>query len=83
VHVEQVIAYWSRSLKPAEWNYSATEQEALGAKEALVKFQLFIEGESIILVMDHAALQLARVYKNANRRLAAWGVVYAAYPGSA
>jgi hypothetical protein len=38
VHVERVIAYWSRLMKPAERNYSATEREALGAKEALVKF---------------------------------------------
>jgi hypothetical protein len=81
VHVERVIAYWSRSLKSAEWNYSATEREALGAKDALVRFQLFIEGEAVILVTDHAALQWARVYENANRRLAAWGAVFAAYPG--
>lgn len=81
IHVERVIAYWSRTLKPAERNYSATEREALGAKEALVKFQPFIEGEQIILVTDHAALQWARVYENANRRLAAWGAVFAAYPG--
>jgi hypothetical protein len=81
VHVERVIAYWSRSLKSAERNYSATECEALGAKEALVRFQPFIEGEQVILVTNHAALQWARVYENANRRLAAWGAVFAAYPG--
>ena len=81
VHVEQVIAYWSRTLKSAERNYSTMEREALGAKEALVKFQPFIEGETVILITDHAALQWARVYENANRRLAAWGAVFAAYPG--
>ena len=81
IHVERVIAYWSRSLKAAERNYSTTEREALGAKEALVKFQPFIEGEIITLITDHAALQWARVYENANRRLAAWGAVFAAYPG--
>jgi hypothetical protein len=66
VHVEQVIAYWSCTLKLAEHNYSTTEREALGAKEALVKFQLFIEGETVILVTDHSALQWARVYGNTN-----------------
>jgi hypothetical protein len=81
VHVEHVIAYWSRTLKPAEQNYSVTEREALGAKEGLVKYQPFIEGEQVALITDHAALQWARVYENANRRLAAWGAVFAAYPG--
>ena len=76
-----VIAYWSRTFKAAEQNYSATEREALGAKEALVKFQPFIEGETLILITDHAALQWACIYENANRRLAAWGAVFAAYPG--
>lgn len=80
VHVERVIVYWSRTLKPAERNYSATEREALAAKDALVKFQPFIEGEKIVLITDHSALQWARVYENANRRLAAWGAVFAAYP---
>lgn len=56
VHVERVIGYWSRSFKPAEHRYSTTEHEALGAKEGLVKFQPFIEGEQIILVTDHSAL---------------------------
>ena len=82
VYVERVISYWSRSLKSAETRYSATEREALAAKEGLVKFQPFIEGEKILLVTDHAALQWARTYENANRRLAAWGAVFSAYaPG--
>ena len=79
VYVERVIGYWSRSFKPAETRYSATEREALAAKEGLVKFQPFIEGEKILLVTDHAALQWARTYENANRRLAAWGAVFSAY----
>lgn len=82
VHVERVIAYWSRTFKSAETRYSATEREALAAKEGLVRFQPFIEGEKILLVTDHAALQWAKTYENANRRLAAWGAVYSTYaPG--
>jgi RNase H-like domain found in reverse transcriptase len=80
VPVERVIAYWSRVLNPAETRYSATEREALAAKESLVRFQPFIEGERILLVTDHAALTWAKTYENANRRLAAWGTVFAAYP---
>jgi hypothetical protein len=82
VHVERVIGYWSRSFKGAETRYSTTEREALAAKEGLVKFQPFIEGEKIILITDHSALQWARTYENSNRRLAAWGAVFSAYaPG--
>lgn len=82
VHVERVLAYWSRTLKSAETRYSATEREALGAKEGLVKFQPYIEGERVLLVTDHAALQWAKTYENANRRLAAWGAIYSAFaPG--
>jgi hypothetical protein len=71
VYVERVIAYWSHTLKPTEQNYSATEREALGAKEGLVKYQPFIEGEQVVLFTGHAALQWVRVYENKNCWLAA------------
>jgi hypothetical protein len=81
-YVERVVAYWSRSFKDAERRYSTTEREALAAKEGLIKIQPFIEGEKILLVTDHSALQWARTYENSNRRLAAWGAVFSAYaPG--
>lgn len=63
VHVEHVIAYWSRTCKSAERNYSATEREALAAKEGLVHFQPFIEGEQVVLITDYAALQWRRHMK--------------------
>src|SRR6266852_3016044 len=75
VPVERVVAYWSRVLAPVETRYSATEREALAAKESLVRFQPFIEGEKVILVTDHSALTWAKTYENANRSLAAWGLV--------
>ena len=79
VHVERVISYWSRTFKSAETRYSTTKREALAAKEGLVKFQPFIDGEKILLVTDHSALQWARTYENSNCRLAAWGAVFYAY----
>ena len=79
VYIERVIAYWSRTFKSAETRYSTTEREALAAKEGLVKFQPFVEGEKVTLVTDHAALQWAKTYENSNRRLAAWGTVFSAY----
>jgi len=70
VPVERVVAYWSRVLHSAETRYSATEREALAAKEALVRFQPLIEGERVLLVTDHSALTWAKTYENTNRRLA-------------
>lgn len=75
-----MIAYWSRVLKSAERNYSPTEREALALKESLVKFQAYVEGEKLLAITDHAALTWSRTYQNVNRRLLAWGTVFAAYP---
>jgi hypothetical protein len=72
VPVERVVAYWSQVLAPAKTHYSAMEHEALAAKESLIRFQPFIEGERVLLVTDHATLTWAKTYENANRRLAAW-----------
>ena len=80
VEIERVIAYWSRTLKPAERNYSPTEREALALKEGLIKFQVYIEGEKIDAITDHAALTWSRTFQNLNRRLLTWGTVFAAYP---
>ncbi|CDO78031.1 hypothetical protein BN946_scf184648.g3 [Trametes cinnabarina] len=80
VHVERVIAYWSRILKAAERNYSPTEREALALKEGLIKFQPYIKGEDVLAVTDHAALTWSRTFQNVNRRLLTWGTVFSAYP---
>ncbi|QRV93047.1 Retrovirus-related Pol polyprotein from transposon [Ceratobasidium sp. AG-Ba] len=81
VEVERVIAYWSRTLKPAEQRYSTTEREALGLKDSLIKFQVYLEGEEFDAITDHAALTWATTFQNINRRLLSWGVVLAAYHG--
>jgi hypothetical protein len=81
VHIERVIAYWSRILKSAETRYSATEREALALKEGLVKFQVYLEGAEFLAITDHAALTWSKTYHNVNRRLMAWGTVFSAFPG--
>lgn len=80
VHVERVIAYWSRVLQSAERNYSPTEREALALKEGLVKFQATLEGEEIYAVTDHAALTWSKTFQNVNRRLLTWGLIFSAFP---
>jgi hypothetical protein len=80
VFIERVITYWSRVLQPAEQNYSPTEWEALALKEALIKFQRYLEGEKIFTITDHAALTWSKTFQNINRRLLTWGLVFAAFP---
>src|SRR6202050_2266190 len=80
IYIERVIPYWSRVLKPAERNYSPTEREALALKEGLIKFQPYIEGESILAITDHTTLTWSKTFQNVNRRLLTWGTVFAAYP---
>jgi hypothetical protein len=56
IPIKRVVAYWSQVLASAETRYSATEREALAAKESIIRFQPFIEGERILLVTNHSAL---------------------------
>jgi hypothetical protein len=48
--------------------------------KGLIKFQPYIEGETILAVTDHAALTWSKTFQNVNRRLLTWGTVFAAYP---
>ena len=80
VYIERVVAYWSQLLKSAEKNYSPTEKEALALKDALIKFQPLIEGESITAITDHSALTWSKTYNNINHCLMSWGLTYSAYP---
>jgi hypothetical protein len=52
----------------------------LALKEGLIKFQPYIEGETILAVTDHAALQWSKTFQNVNRRLLTWGTIFSAYP---
>ena len=55
---EQPVAYYSRSLKKAERNYSVYDREALAAVEAILHFRpLLHNGRPFTLETDHSALQ--------------------------
>ena len=80
VHVERVVAYWSRILQAAERNYSPTEREALAMQEGLIKFQPYLEGEKILAMTDHTTLTWSKTFQNVNQRLFMWGLVFSAFP---
>ncbi len=56
------------------------EKEALTLKDALVKFQPLIKGETITVITDHSALTWSKTYHNVNHHLMSWGLTYSAYP---
>ncbi len=64
--------YASRTLTPAESNYSVTHQETLAAVWALKYFQDIILGYPITVYTDHAAVTELFKGKNLTGRLAHW-----------
>jgi len=64
---EKPVAYASRTLKPAELRYSATEREALGVWWACDHFIDYIDLTPVTVYTDHKAL-VALSYKDLNNR---------------
>ena len=67
-----VIYYASRTLNPAQVNYSTTEKELLAVIFALDKFRPYLIGSKVIVYTDHAALKYLLSKKDAKPRLLRW-----------
>jgi len=64
----------SRTLNPAEKNYSISEQECLAVIWAIKKFRGFIEYGHFLIETDHQALCWLRRIKEPTGRLARWSI---------
>ena len=80
VHIKHIVSYWSRVLKSAKQNCSPTEREVLVLKEALIKFQPFLEGVPTLTITDHTVLTWSQTFQNVNMCLLTQGTFFAAYP---
>lgn len=77
---EHVVAYASRSLVGAEYNYSPTEIECLATVWAMKYFRPYIYLMEFTLVTDHAALQGLMNNPTPSKRMTRWILTINDYP---
>jgi hypothetical protein len=66
------IGYLSRSLNPAERNYSTTEKECLSIFWAILQVRPYLEGQKFLIRTDHHSLRRVLNLSDAKDRLARW-----------
>lgn len=66
------VAYCARKLKPAEVNYTTTEQEMLAMYFCLNSWRCYLEGPRIVMHTDHEPLTWLASQKTLNRRQCRW-----------
>jgi RNase H-like domain found in reverse transcriptase/Reverse transcriptase (RNA-dependent DNA polymerase)/Integrase zinc binding domain/Chromo (CHRromatin Organisation MOdifier) domain len=73
---EHPVLFISRTLKPAEKNYAATELECLAVVWGLKKLSHYLDGSQVTLVTDHHALKwIWDIKETVNQRLFRWSLL--------
>jgi reverse transcriptase-like protein/integrase-like protein/chromodomain-containing protein/aspartyl protease len=71
-------AYYSRSMEPAERNYSVPDKELLAIKTAFEEWRHHLEGadHSVTVLSDHKGLESLGKAKVVNQRHARWSIFF-------
>jgi hypothetical protein len=82
--VERPIAYASRSLSPAEKNYSQLDREGLAMVFGVKKFHTYLYGRDFVITTDHKPLlglfgENRPIPAMASSRIQRWALTLAAY----
>ncbi|CAM8944343.1 unnamed protein product [Rhodiola kirilowii] len=67
-----MIYYASRTLDAAQRSYSTTEKELLAVVFALEKFRSYMQGTTVVVFSNHAAIRYLMTKKEAKPRLIRW-----------
>jgi hypothetical protein len=70
--IEHPVRYYSRTLAPAERNYSATDKEALAVVACLKQFRPYVLGTRVKVFSDHQALRQVLIDPMPIGRRARW-----------
>lgn len=70
--VMQPVAFCARRMKPAEVNYTTTEQEFLAMIFCFQTWRCYLDGPKVFVHTDHEPLTWLKSQKNISRRQARW-----------
>jgi len=76
-----LVAFYSKSLSPVEWNYEIHDKEMLAIIRALEEWRHFLEGarHPVEIWTDHKNLEYFMTAKKLNRRQARWFLYLACF----
>lgn len=72
--VLRVIGFYSRSLLPAEVNYSASERECLALVDSIKHFKPYLVNAHFKAITDHQSLVWLGKQQNVGQRLTRWSI---------